>query len=416
MGIGEWYARRLDRQNTVVPVVVPTVTREIRVVEEARSIGGFDRIQTPFGLTGVNGSVYSGNEWYRGALTHPAVWRGANLLANLIASLPFRAYVDRDDNVSEQVLPTPVVLTSPCPPLTSYKALHSMVLDYLLEGNGVAIVTARDGEGMPTAYLPVPARFVQTRWNESDGAMPWLHDPSQRIYRIGDLELGPNDVLHFMGPSTPGALRGMGVIETLAGSLDLARTLNRQALDVATNASVPTGVVTTSDPLVTKDDLEDLKRTFTRAQRERTVAAVNGQVKYEAVGWSPDDAQLLESRQFSLTEIALALGLPAHFLLASNDGGLTYSTTALEGQDLLRYGKPAELLAAFEAELSRHMPDGVCVRADTSHLVRADQDAMAKYYAAAITGGWLTPNDVRAELGLPPLPGVPSTVSDTDVE
>lgn len=406
-----WYGRRVAETTDTGPVVV---TREVLVPTEARSVIDFGAVVRDGGRIG---SVYSGNEFYGGLFTHPAAWRAATLLANLIASLPFRAYEDRDDNVAAPVTPTPVWLTNPCPPLTNYKALHSMVLDYLANGNGLGLITARDQFGMPTAYLPIPASKVQIRWDETDGAYPWLHDPSRRLYRIGDLEVGPDDIVHFMGPSTPGALRGMGVVETMFSALELGRTLNRQALDVAQNAAVPTGHLTTSDPLATPADIQDLKAAAQRAQRERTVLVTNDQVAYEAIGWTPDEAQLLESRQFSLTEYALAFGLPAHFLLASNDGGLTYSTTALEGQDLLRYGKVAELLACIEAEFSRLMPDGVCVRADVSHLVRADQDAMAKYYAAAITGGWLTPNDVRAELGLPPLPtAAPTLVTDEDSE
>lgn len=391
-----WFTRKAP----VVPVVE---VREVVKVVEARSMGVFGESQ--FGRpAGESSLIGTGNEYYAGLLSHPAAYRAATLLANLVASLPFRAFVDRDDNVVEQVAPTPVVLTNPCPPLTFYTAVYGMVLDYVANGNGIAIITDRDADGTPTAILPVPARYVQVRWNEADGEMPWLHNPSQRLYRIGNLELGPNDVIHVMGPMTPGALRGMGIIETLGQSMRLGRALNHQALAVAENAAVPTGVLKDSDPNVTPDDLDDLKRAFQGAQRERTVLAVNGNVDYTPIGWNPNDAQLLESRQFSLTEYSLAFGLPPHFLSATPEGGMTYSTTALEAQELLRFGKPAELLAAFEAEFSRHMAPGVCVRADVSHLVRADLIEMSKYYTAAIAGGWLTANDVRAELGYPPLP------------
>lgn len=255
--------------------------------------------------------------------TVPGAWRASLLLSDLLGQVPWNAYRKLGRDLPEsRIWPRPPLLEQPAPPDTRMTTISSMALDLIYHGNAIAVVAARaPGTPWPTAIVPVSATAVGVRRvSAADYGNPL---PVGSIeYSVGDLRgLGPQDVIHVKGPCPPGALRGMGVLESHLATLNLAAEQGRQARSVSTHG-VPTGVLKTDVPDLDDDEAADLRARWMANQSTRTVAVLNSTTSFQPLSWNPEELQLVEARKFSLTEQELIFGLPVGWL-----GGQTSSRT-----------------------------------------------------------------------------------------
>lgn len=335
---------------------------------------------------------------YRGMLSIPGVWRAATLIANTVAALPQQAYRYKPGGEITQV--PYILLDQPSYPHTRVDVWSSLVLDLVMHGNAFAVIATRNAAGVPTSIIPIPAVSVGVRWTEDGSIEYWYRDQTYTV----------NEVLHIRGPHQPGDLRGYGVLEQHMITLRTAQDLSEQARDIS--KGVPSGLLKSMNPDLTAEEAADLKATWRESQEHRTVAVLNATTDFQPLGWNPTDAQLLETRHFSLTEIALIFGIPSHFLLAaSGKGSETYSNVQQEAMSLVKYALHA-YISRIEQALSNLLPNGTQVKLSLDSLLRADTLTRYQAHQLAITSGWMTVNEVRAVEDLPPLPGGDTPTSD----
>lgn len=333
---------------------------------------------------------------YQGAMGIPGAWRAAVLLSDLLGQVPWDAYrrvaTPGDDPPVEILIePRPLLLEQPCPPDTRMTTFSSMMLDLIWHGNALCVIAARNAAGVPTAVIPVPANSVSVR-----RVTPFASSPlpvGALEYKIGTLTLGSEDVIHVKGPCEPGAVRGLGVLETQLNTLTLAREQQRQAGGLATNG-VPTGVLKVDNPDLQEDEAIKLKASWVRSQSTRGVAVLNANTEFIPLAWNPEQMQMIEARKFSLSELELVFGLPPGFL-GGESASNTYSNIDQGGINLLKFGLGGHL-ARFEQTLSLLYPRGTVVRADTDVILRGDTLSRFQSYAIGIASQFLTPDEARA--------------------
>jgi HK97 family phage portal protein len=361
---------------------------------------------------------------YRGGMGIPGAWRSSLIIADLLGSVPWDAWREVDGLPAEKVMPRPMLLEQPSVEDERMTTFSSWGLDLVWHGNAVGIWAARDGDGVPQAVVPVPAEYVGVR------RVGWEYQARLPIgpikYQIGGREFDPWEILHIKGPCPPGEVRGFGVLEAHltglsspadAGTLDLARELQRQAQSISQHG-VPSGYLKTENPDTTPEQLKENKRVWLESQRDRTIAALNAAVEFEAIAWNPTDMQLLEARKMSLLEQALVFGLPPSFL-GVETSNRTYRNDNAEDVKLVKWTMRGHL-GRFEAALSRALPPGEKAMANVDDVVRADM--LTRYQAHALALGkkpWRTTNEVRRAEGEPPLPGgdeLPEPTEPTEPE
>lgn len=330
---------------------------------------------------------------YRGAMGVPGAWRGANLLADLLGSVPWHAYRERAGRPAERIDPTPPLLARPAPPDVRVTTFSSWGLDLIWHGNALGLIAGRNREGWPVSVLPVPAEQVHVkRVEEFDGvSLP----VGSIAYRVGTRTYAAEDVVHVKGPCKPGALRGMGVLENhLNTTLGLASEQARQARTLGTSG-IPTGIlhVEEGDEEFTQADADDVKAKWLAAQRDRTIAVLNESTKFEPIAWNPSETQLLEARKFSLHEVALILGLDPSWLGVAGSSR-TYKNEESVGLNLIKFSLNGHL-ARFEQTLSSHMPRGTWAEANLDSVLRADTLTRFQAYAIGIDKGFLLDDEVR---------------------
>ena len=139
------------------------------------------------------------------------------------------------------------------------------------------------------------------------------------------------------------------------------------------------------------------------ANGERFVAVPKG-FKLIPLGGDPLKAQLLEVRRFGVEESARCIGLPA--ILVGDLSKATYNNVS-NAMRLFAKVTLTDLAATVQDELSCQLwPAGdLVVRFDLSRAVRAPRLDRYKAHRTGVEGGFLAPNEARADEDLEPKDG-----------
>ncbi|MFA5170415.1 MAG: phage portal protein [Sulfuriferula sp.] len=129
-------------------------------------------------------------------------------------------------------------------------------------------------------------------------------------------------------------------------------------------------------------------------------------MKYHEIGINNTDAQFLETKKFSISDIARWFGVPPHKI-----GDLDNATFSNIEQQALEYIQDAlqpratRLEASIAAELLFD-DEEIDIEFDFRELLRGDSSARATYYHNGILDGWMTRNEARDMEGMEPLDGL----------
>jgi HK97 family phage portal protein len=156
------------------------------------------------------------------------------------------------------------------------------------------------------------------------------------------------------------------------------------------------------------------KEAHSGASKAHGVAILEQGSEFHPVRMKPDEAQMIETQQFSVIEVARILGVPPHLLFALDKA--TYNNIEHLGLEFATYTL-LPLATQIEQELSRKLfkpserkptrtrQSVIRAQFDMSELNRADADTRAKYYSSGISHGWITPDEIRTREGLSPVEG-----------
>jgi HK97 family phage portal protein len=146
------------------------------------------------------------------------------------------------------------------------------------------------------------------------------------------------------------------------------------------------------------------------AVNNRRPLILNSDMEYRQLTINPDDAQMLESRGFSVEEICRFFGVPPHMIghteKASSWGtGIEQMTLGFVKFALRRRLKRIE--QALEKQLLSPVEraNGMRIEFNLEGLLRGDSQNRATFYASGLQNGWFTINEVRAYENMPPVDG-----------
>jgi HK97 family phage portal protein len=137
-------------------------------------------------------------------------------------------------------------------------------------------------------------------------------------------------------------------------------------------------------------------------------------VEPKTLGWSPTDAGIIEARRMSVDDVAMLFGVPAALLNVPSNS-LTYATTVHRRRELVDLAL-MPWITRIEQAMSSLYPRGTEVKFNVDAFLRADTAERYAAYTAALDGGWLTRDEVRALEDLPPLPETVAADPTVEVE
>jgi HK97 family phage portal protein len=332
------------------------------------------------------------------AMAHMTVFACVRLLADTIASLPWKAYRRDAKGIPKEVKPQPKILQQPYPGFDLFQWKWMVVASMALRGNSYHFVTARDKGNNPTALMPMHPDivFLERRPNILD----WF-DP---IYRIMGEAVPSQDMIHMRRFTLPGEPWGMSPIRQASVAIGMGMAAEEYGYRFYKESATPSGVLTTDQPM-DEEALERAQQNWIQSHGGRRLPAIlsNG-FKFEPISIRPDEAQFLETRQFQRSEICLLFGVPPILI------GDTKETTAWgTGVEQITLGAVTYTFrpwtSCIESMMSNCLPGGQFVRFDYSALLRGDFDGHLSALKNGVQGTLFTANEGRAEFEMDPVEG-----------
>ena len=345
---------------------------------------------------------YNGFSTYRTslALTLSAVYRCVEVITNGVASLPVKLYkVDKDGYRYELHNDLSYILSKkPSGKINAFTFYKLIVKDILMSGNAYALIM-RDGQGNVTGLQYVQAGLVS---------------PVDKIdhieYQVTGLKnfVRQEDILHFMNYTDNGVF-GVSVLTYARRTLGIADAGDKSAENFFKSGGCSSGFLKFDGPSTGKQR-EEIVSAWNQAtggpnNGPNGIAVLPCNVDYTQLSIDPADAQLLESREFSVIEICRFFGVsPWHCFDLTKASYNNSEMSELEFlNDTLR-----PLLTKIEMELETKLfkkGENYDIKFDVNELLRTDKKSQAEYLTKMFNLGVLSPNDIRKELDMEPVEG-----------
>lgn len=330
------------------------------------------------------------------ALSLMTFFAGVRIIADSITFLPLRAVTMGKDGTRKPLAKLPTQLVSPFQAYSLQEGISQIVTSLILRGNAYLYEVAWDGGMNPTIWRIISPDQVSIDWDEQ----------GYRRYKINNKVYDASKMTHVSTFMLPGALKGAGIIEYCRNALGLGIALDEVAGSFFKNGIMSTGVIAVDQPM--DDDLARSTAQQFMQHHSGTKAAhlpvvMGGGAKYTPISLAPEDAQFLQSRQFSDAQIATLLGIPPH-LLGQVDRTTSWGTgIEVQGRAFVDFTlRP--YIQRLQSMFTGWIPNGVYAEFVTDALTRADSTVRFAGYMRQLTDGWANVDEVRAQEGRPPLP------------
>lgn len=360
------------------------------------------------------------------AMRISAVWACVRLLSGSVGILPLPEFRRASDGSRERA-PNGAVWrllnVRPNPRWSATTMLEWVTSSMLLRGDGYAWVRRRrraaaDGvgtisTGAPAEIWPLHPDCVTARLGASGLVYEIDRIPSD-LRGIVPRFVPAVDMLHFAGFGFNG-VRSLSTIQWGANSaIGVAQAADRQA-GVWLKSGGAQQYALRTEKRLTDDQIKQLRAAwvdrYADASEQRKPLVLTDGLSADTISVSADDAQLLESRQYQVADIARAFGVPP-FMLGSMDKSTAWGSGLEQmGRGYLIYALQPHL-RRFEQELNDKLfgdeSEGF-VEFNVDGLYRADLQTRSESYQKALGGnngpGWMTVNEVRRKENLPPMEG-----------
>lgn len=354
------------------------------------------------------------------AMRCSAVFACVRLISGAVASAPLKIYKRNQDGQAEQVTQHPykrMLGSTPNDHLTAATFWKTMAANKVLNGNAYASIVRRPS-GRPIGVVPLrPGRCVPYQAWELGLDKKMGKHPERLFYGVtwdnGKYSvIDQDDMIHVPNIGWNGK-EGMSTISAGSQSMGLALSAEESAAKLFKNGLIAKlalkydGRMDEEQQNLLREHINE-NHTGSGNHHKPLILTQGGDVK--TLSMNADDAQLIESRQFSVIDIARFFGVPPVMI------GETEKTSSWGSgvEQMARWFVMFTLndhLTDIEQEIERKLfsnSEYFC-KFDESELTRGDTKTRAEYNKAALGGtqapAWMTQNEVRKTENLPPVKG-----------
>lgn len=357
------------------------------------------------------------------AMAFAPVFAAMRVISETMASFPLCTLEQEDYRTTHKATDHPLwslLHDAPNPEQDIMSWLDMQVAMQAGWGNAYAEVQ-RNSLGEIVALWPIhPSRLPVSniRRNVTDPRQ-WggivAGEPGEIVYYVRNNDgtataIPASDMLHVPGVLSKNGITGNGIPVMCANAIGVAMATELHAGAFFRNGAV-SNVAIKSEKVVSRETAERL-----REQWQKTFSGVHNHYKTLLLedgmtpipfSMSPESSQLVEARQFGVTQVAMCFRLPPHLI-----GDLSRSTNNNIEQQALEFVQHTMLpwVVRWEKALYRQLltPKEKAkyrFKFNMMGLLRGDSAARAQFYRVMFDLGAFSPNDIREREDENPIEG-----------
>ena len=325
------------------------------------------------------------------ALTLTAVWCAIRLLAESVSSLPISVYTKGSNGDKIEDVKNPIYKLIKYRP--NYYQNKITFFEYILlcictNGNAYAQII-RNNSGTPTQLLCVDPEDVTI-----------VAKDNELFYQVNNQGvLDSSDILHFKTITDDG-INGISPIDQCAKALNWGLSLEEFGSTFFSNGAKPSSILQT-DRALSDTALQRLKNSFnnnySKLKNSNSTIVLEEGLTFKPISISPEQAQFLSSRQFSIEEIARIFNCPPHMLKDLSKS--SFNNIEMQSQEFVTYTL-MPYVTRIEEEINLKLfrtneLGKTFVEFNVNGLLRGDVKSRTEAYKTAITNGYMSINEVR---------------------
>ncbi|MEX6305552.1 phage portal protein, partial [Enterobacter hormaechei] len=337
------------------------------------------------------------------AIQLSAVWACVRLLSESISTLPLKIYVRQPDGSRKAATDHPaysILCRRPNSEMTPSRFMLMVVASICLRGN--AFIEKKFIANRLVSLVPLlPQNMVVKRLVTGALEYKYTENGNERVIPV-------KNIMHIRGFGLDGVC-GMMPMKTGRDVIGSAMAVEESAAKIFEQGLQSSGFLSAENALTDeqRERLRGYMASFTGSKNAGKIMVLEGGLKYQGVTMNPEDAQMLESRAFSIEEICRWFRVPP-FMVGHTTKQSSWASS-LEGMNLQFLTHTLRpLLVNIEQEIGRCLLDSnddVFAEFSVEGLLRADSAGRAAYYTSALQNGWMSRNDVRRLENMPPIEG-----------
>jgi HK97 family phage portal protein len=362
-------------------------------------------------ITVNHGNIRNGTPGVNAALQLSVVWSCVRLIAETIATLPLITYErkmvnGREIRVVAREHPLYALLhDSPNADMTAVEFWEAVVSQICLWGNAYCLKSF-NGIGKLVALDPLNPALMRPPYRGSDGLIHFDYSAPTGLKEYTDSE-----IWHIKGFGTDG-LMGLSPITVGWRSMCGATATENASASTFTN-NMRTQATVSVKEILTIEQRAQMKTKLMGAvfgdARTGQLQLLEGGAEMKQLSMHPADAQMLETRVFSVEDLCRWFGIPpsmiGHGTAVSNWG---------TGREQINLNLIQYVFRAYMVRIEQGIKKSLMKPAERTRyfseysvegLLRGDSTARAAFYGAMTQNGLKTRNECRALENDPPLDG-----------
>lgn len=359
-----------------------------------------------FGMSTTSGETVT----YEHAMQLDAVWACVNLISNAVKTLPCNVYkgdgveVDYENALYELLHDMPNLDDS----ASDFWGMAALCL--CLDGNFFA-EQKKSGNRL-VALNPLNPSSVEVKRDAQNNRYYELTETYQNGKKGGVRKIREENMLHVRGLVMPGFDRGLSPIAAQRNVIGNALASEKTSGRMFKNGMMAS-VVLSSDQVLKADQRKQIAESlqaFAGADKAGGIAVLEAGLKPSQITINPKDAQMLETRQYSVEQICRIFGVPPVMIGHAANGTTTWGS-GIE-QLILQFTKTCltPMLRSIESAIYRDLLDSktrrtTVVKFNMEGLLRGDSQARAEFLSKMVNAGIYEPDEARAYENKAPRPG-----------
>ena len=325
------------------------------------------------------------------ALTLTAVWCAIRLLAESVSSLPVSVYSKQANGDKLEDSKSPIynlVKFKPNYYQNKITFFEFIMLSICTEGNSYVQIV-RNNSGTPVQLICLSPSDVTVVINDNE-----------LFYQVdGGSVLDSSDVLHFKTITDDG-VTGLSPIDQCAKALNWGVSLEEFGSTFFSNGAKPSSILQT-DRALSDTALQRLKTSFNnnygKLKNSNSTIVLEEGLTFKPISISPEQAQFLSSRQFSIEEVARIFNVPPHMLKDLSKS--SFNNIEMQSQEFVTYTL-MPYITRIEQEMNLKLfrtneLGKTFIEFNVNGLLRGDVKSRTEAYKTAITNGYMSINEVR---------------------